>query len=86
MRVASSPHDFKLLVAGEGRTATSMDDLAGRDEIRRVEPTPRRASPRPARLRAGAFDDLRRTGARRRRRPAWPPDRPRQGGSQNFSW
>jgi twitching motility protein PilT len=27
MRVASSPHDFKLLVAGEGRTATSMKDL-----------------------------------------------------------
>jgi twitching motility protein PilT len=24
---ASSPHDFKLLVAGDGRTATSMDDL-----------------------------------------------------------
>jgi twitching motility protein PilT len=32
LRVASSPHDFKLLVAAEGRTATSMDDLldAGR--------------------------------------------------------
>ena len=31
--VATSPHDFKLLVAAEGRTATSMDDLAepGRD-------------------------------------------------------
>jgi twitching motility protein PilT len=28
LRVASSPHDFKLLVAAEGRTATSMDDLA----------------------------------------------------------
>jgi twitching motility protein PilT len=27
MRFASSPHDFKLLVAAEGRTATSMDDL-----------------------------------------------------------
>jgi twitching motility protein PilT len=26
-RVASSPHDFKLLVAAEGRTATSMDDV-----------------------------------------------------------
>jgi twitching motility protein PilT len=26
---ASSPHDFKLLVAGEGRTATSMNDLQG---------------------------------------------------------
>jgi len=32
LRVASSPHDFKLLVSAEGRTATSMDDLidAGR--------------------------------------------------------
>jgi twitching motility protein PilT len=27
MRYASSPHDFKLLVAAEGRTSTSMDDL-----------------------------------------------------------
>jgi twitching motility protein PilT len=28
MRVATSPHDFKLLVASEGRVATSMDDVA----------------------------------------------------------
>jgi hypothetical protein len=28
LRVASSPHDFKLLVAAEGRTSTSMADLA----------------------------------------------------------
>jgi twitching motility protein PilT len=27
LRVATSPHDFKLLVAAEGRTATSMSDL-----------------------------------------------------------
>src|SRR5579884_1083854 len=27
LKVASSPHDFKLLVVAEGRTATSMDDL-----------------------------------------------------------
>jgi twitching motility protein PilT len=27
LRYASSPHDFKLLVAAEGRTATSMDDV-----------------------------------------------------------
>jgi twitching motility protein PilT len=27
LKVASSPHDFKLLVSAEGRTATSMDDL-----------------------------------------------------------
>ena len=29
MRCASIPHDFKLLVAAEGRTATTMDDLGG---------------------------------------------------------
>jgi twitching motility protein PilT len=27
IQAASSPHDFKLLVAGDGRTATSMNDL-----------------------------------------------------------
>jgi twitching motility protein PilT len=27
LKIASSPHDFKLLVAAEGRTSTSMDDL-----------------------------------------------------------
>jgi twitching motility protein PilT len=27
LRVATSPHDFKLLVAAEGRTSTSLDDL-----------------------------------------------------------
>jgi twitching motility protein PilT len=27
MRVASSPHDFKLLLAADGKTATSMDDV-----------------------------------------------------------
>jgi twitching motility protein PilT len=34
---ASSPHDFKLLVAGDGRTATSMSDLRGADH--RGEPS-----------------------------------------------
>ena len=29
LRVASNPHDFKLLVAARGRTSTSMDDLEG---------------------------------------------------------
>jgi twitching motility protein PilT len=28
LRTATSPHDFKLLVAAEGRTATTMDDVA----------------------------------------------------------
>ena len=27
LRVATSPHDFKLLVAGDGRTSTSMADV-----------------------------------------------------------
>jgi twitching motility protein PilT len=41
LRVASSPHDFKLLVAGEGRTATSMNDLAGPDQLSSApEPAP----------------------------------------------
>jgi twitching motility protein PilT len=31
LQVASSPHDFKLLVAAEGRTSTSMDDLDDAD-------------------------------------------------------
>ncbi len=30
LRVATSPHDFKLLVAGDGRTGTSMKNLAGK--------------------------------------------------------
>jgi twitching motility protein PilT len=33
LRVASSPHDFKLLVAAQGRTATSMDDLEDANEL-----------------------------------------------------
>ncbi|MGN6189441.1 MAG: type IV pilus twitching motility protein PilT [Conexibacter sp.] len=31
VRVATSPHDFKLLVAAEGRVATSMEDVGGGD-------------------------------------------------------
>lgn len=30
LRVATSPHDFKLMVSSEGRTSTSMDDVGGR--------------------------------------------------------
>jgi twitching motility protein PilT len=33
LRVATSPHDFKLLVAAEGRTATSMDDLVDPNRV-----------------------------------------------------
>ena len=44
LRVASSPHDFKLLVAAEGRTATSMEDLG--DATHAVSPaTTRQAGP-----------------------------------------
>jgi twitching motility protein PilT len=31
LRMASHPHDFKLLVASEGRRSTTMEDLADRD-------------------------------------------------------
>ena len=49
LRVASSPHDFKLLVAADGRTSTTMGDLddakpadgsAGPETLRRAVPTP----------------------------------------------
>jgi twitching motility protein PilT len=43
---ASSPHDFKLLVAGEGRTATSMSDLPG--DRQHEEPAPTAGPPRAA--------------------------------------
>jgi twitching motility protein PilT len=46
LRVASSPHDFKLLVAGDGRTATSMDDVG--DATNRHAPSePSRPSAEP---------------------------------------
>jgi twitching motility protein PilT len=45
LRVASSPHDFKLLVAGDGRTATSMDDLG--DTAARPQGSPRPAPSAP---------------------------------------
>ncbi len=51
LRVASSPHDFKLLVAAEGRRATSMedlDDIARRAEAGESEPTePDEPAPAP---------------------------------------
>jgi twitching motility protein PilT len=34
MRVASSPHDFKLLMQAEGRKGTTMDDVASAEERR----------------------------------------------------
>src|SRR5947209_12437524 len=39
LRVATSPHDFKLLVAAEGRTSTSMEDI--------VDPSPGSAAAGP---------------------------------------
>jgi len=44
LRVATSPHDFKLLVAAEGRLGTSMDDVVGRD-AEAPEPDPERRAP-----------------------------------------
>jgi twitching motility protein PilT len=43
LRVASSPHDFKLLVAAEGRRGTSMDDLqdAAQDAVGGSQPSAR---------------------------------------------
>ena len=40
LRVASSPHDFKLLVAGEGRTSTSMNDLSAAERAGSHDPEP----------------------------------------------
>jgi twitching motility protein PilT len=39
MKAASSPHDFKLLLAAQGRRGTTMDDL-GEAESKRGGPTP----------------------------------------------
>jgi twitching motility protein PilT len=38
MRVASSPHDFKLLLQAEGRQGTTMDDVAHAQAQRDAEP------------------------------------------------
>jgi len=57
LRVATSPHDFKLLVAGDGRTSTSMDDLndaAQRtEEVRSVNTPPPPPEPVSSRPRLG---------------------------------
>ena len=79
LRVASSPHDFKLLVAAEGRTSTSMADLA--DAVaptgcqRRSRQRPRRAGPSRRRAAAGA---RRRPAPRRATAPRRRPDRSRE--------
>jgi twitching motility protein PilT len=38
LQAASSPHDFKLLVAADGRKGTTMDDLA-QAEAERAAPS-----------------------------------------------
>jgi twitching motility protein PilT len=50
MAAASSPHDFKLLVAGEGRMTTSMADLESRagNDSASTEDTPSPLPPAPA--------------------------------------
>ena len=63
LRVASSPHDFKLLVASEGRTSTSMEDLAG---------SPREESETPAARPSATVSPL-------TPRPAPSPGPPRTG-------
>jgi twitching motility protein PilT len=40
MRVASSPHDFKLLMQAEGRKGTTMDDVAAAEANRETESKP----------------------------------------------
>ncbi len=45
LRVASNPHDFKLLVAADGRTATSMEDL---QDSPSEPPRPAAAPPEPS--------------------------------------
>src|SRR5207302_11516841 len=40
MRVASSPHDFKLLMQAEGRRGTTMEDVASAEERRASDAQP----------------------------------------------
>ena len=56
LRVASSPHDFKLLVQADGRRGTTMEDVASAQEQRGeapagaappVAPTPPSLAPAP---------------------------------------
>jgi twitching motility protein PilT len=45
MRVASSPHDFKLLMQADGRQGTTMDDVASAEERRGDAGPPGSAGP-----------------------------------------
>jgi twitching motility protein PilT len=44
MRVASSPHDFKLLMQSDGRKGTTMEDVAAAEANRAVESKPSQPS------------------------------------------
>jgi twitching motility protein PilT len=48
MRVASSPHDFKLLMQAEGRKGTTMDDVASAEDRRAESDSAPAAAPVPA--------------------------------------
>ena len=50
MRVASSPHDFKLLMQADGRRGTTMEDVASAESNRDLESTlpPSPPSPNPS--------------------------------------
>lgn len=47
MNVASSPHDFKLLMQADGRRGTTMEDVAAAEERRSSEDPPAPAAGRP---------------------------------------
>jgi hypothetical protein len=40
MRVASSPHDFKLLMQSDGRRGTTMEDVAAAEANRDADSKP----------------------------------------------
>jgi twitching motility protein PilT len=48
MRVASSPHDFKLLMQADGRRGTTMEDVASAESNRDLESTLPPMSPSPS--------------------------------------
>jgi twitching motility protein PilT len=55
MRVASSPHDFKLLMQAEGRRGTTMEDVAAtQDQREQSEPSPTAPPPAPSAAPAAA--------------------------------
>ncbi len=72
MRVATSPHDFKLMVAAAGKPGRDPARPSERRQARRTTPAPPRRRPRPRHRRAVARRRRRRRPSRRRR---WPPRR-----------